>query len=107
MATYAPQQVTSAGLNATYNAAANGDKVPPGVLLHVKNASGSPITVTLVTVSEYDGIALPDKTTASIAATTGMQFIRVPSDSNYRNPADGLVTINFSATTSVTYAVLS
>jgi len=108
MASPAPQSLTSTGVALTFNAAANGDKVPPGSILVVKNASGGAITVTLVTALVLDGdLTVLDRTSASVAATTGINGIRVPNNEVYRDPADGLVTINFSATASVTYAVIS
>lgn len=109
MATRAPEAASSSGLAATYYAASGGgDRVPPGVLLHVKNAGGAGITLTLVTTSVVDGdLAVADRTTGSIPATTGERFVRVPTDPAYRDPADGLVGLTWSGTTSVTFAVLS
>jgi len=108
MATRAPQSLGSSGVALTFYAAANGDKVPPGCKLIVKNASGAGITVDLVTAAVFDGnLAVADRTSASVAATTGINGIDVPNTEIYRDPADGLVTINFSATASVTYAVIS
>jgi len=108
MATYAPQTYGSSGVALTFNAAANGDKVPPGCTLIVKNASGGGITLTITTPAVFDGdLAVADRTTASVAATTGINAIRIPNTEIYKDPADGLVTISFSATASVTYAVIS
>jgi hypothetical protein len=109
MTTRSPEQATSAGINATYYAASGGgDRVPPGVLLHVKNGNASPLTVTLVTAGVADGdLAIPDRACTAIAATTGMGFIRVPNTDVYRDPADGLVGITWSVTASVTFAVLT
>ena len=108
MATRAPQGPDSKGVALTFYAAANGDKVPPGVTLIVRNTSGSGITVTLVTPLTLDGdLAVSDRTSNSVAATTGVNAIKVPNSDVYRDPADGLVTINFSATASVDYAVIS
>lgn len=107
MATYAAQSVTDAALAATYNAAANGDKVPPGVLLHVKNANAASLTVTINTPKTLRGDLQVDQRTFTVPATTGERFFRVPDDDTYRDPTDGLVTIStWSVTASVTYAVL-
>lgn len=108
MATRSPQAADSKGVALNFFAAANGDKVPPGCGLIVRNTSGAPITVTLVTALVLDGdLAVGDRTSNSVAATTGVNYIRVPANEVYRDPVDGLVTINFSATASVDYAVIS
>jgi hypothetical protein len=109
MATYTPQAVNSTGVALTFNTSANGDKVPPGVTLIVKNTAGSPATVTLVTPLVLDtDLTVADRTSANIAATTGINAIKVPNNEIYRDPADGLVTLNFSAPgASLTYAVIS
>lgn|SRR5512139_445296 len=108
MATRSPQGLDSKGVALSFFAAANGDKVPPGVTLIVRNTSGAGITLTLVTPLVLDGdLAVSDRTTNSVAATTGVNGIKIPNSEVYRDPADGLVTINFSATASVDYAVIS
>jgi hypothetical protein len=109
MATYAAQAIPKAGLNATYNAAAGGgDRVPPGSILHVKNANGSALVVTLVTLDTADGdLVVTDRASSSITATTGMAFIAVPRVWPYVDPADGLVGISWSVSASVTFAVVS
>lgn len=108
MATRTPQAPDSKGVALTFFAAANGDKVPPGCTLIVRNTSGGAITLTIVTPLVLDGdLALADRTTNNVAATTGVNAIRIPNNEVYRDPADGLVTINFSATPSVDYAVIS
>lgn len=108
MATRAPQAPDSKGVTLTFFGAANGDKVPPGVTLIVRNTSGAGITVTLMTPVVFDGdLAVADRVTNPVPATTGVAAIKVPNSEVYRDPADGLVTINFSATTNVDYAVIS
>lgn len=106
MATYSAQKPGSTGLAATYNAAAGGgDRVPPGSLLHVKNANASEVTLTLVTPLVHDGnLAVADRTVA-VPPTTGERFVRVPDNTVYR-ASDGLVDITWSLVTSVTFAVL-
>lgn len=106
MATYAAQSVTDAALAATYNPAANGDKVPLGSLLHVKNANGAVLTVTIDTPKTLRGDLNVDQRTFTVPATTGERFFRIPDDDTYRG-TDGLATIStWSVTASVTYAVL-
>ena len=109
MATYAAQAIPKTGLNATYNAAAGGgDRVPPGSIVHVKNGNASALTVTIVTLDTADGdLAVTDRAQASIGATTGMAFIRIPTGWPYVDPADGLVGLTWSVTSSVTFAVVS
>lgn len=109
MATRAPEQVSGAGIAGTYNAASGGgDRVPPGVLLHVKNAGGTQCIPTFVTPGVIDGdLAIADRAGNPTPITNGAMFYRVPTDRNYVDPADGLVGITWSFTTSVTFAVLS
>jgi hypothetical protein len=108
MATYAAQAIPKAGLNATYNAAAAADRVPPGSILHVKNANAAALTVGIVSISPADGdLVIPNRSETSIGATTGMAFISIPKGFPYLDPADGLVGITFSVQSSVTYAVIS
>lgn len=106
MATYSAQKVGSTGLAATYNAAASGgDRVPPGALLHVKNANAAAVDLTLATPIVHDGdLAVADRV-VSVPASTGERFVRVPDNTVYR-AADGLVDITWSVVTSVTFAVL-
>lgn len=108
MPTYAPQAPTSKSVALVFNAAANGDKVPPGCTLIVRNTSGAPITVTAVTPLVLDGdLTVADRVSDPVAATTGVNAMKIPSSEVYRDPSDGLVTINFSATAGVNYAVIS
>jgi hypothetical protein len=109
MAVYAAQAIPKAGLNATYNAAAGGgDRVPPGSIVHVKNGNAAALTVTLVTLDTADGdLVVTDRACTSITGTTGMAFIRIPVGWPYVDPADGLVGLSWSVTTTVTFAVVS
>jgi len=108
MATRTPQLVTSSGLQPTYHpASAGGDKVPPGSLLHVKNANAASRTLTLVTVAVFDAdLAVADRVdTIPAVGSGGSIFIRVP-DAGYRG-ADNLVSLTWSTDVDVTFAVLS
>lgn len=109
MATRAPEAPTRAGLAATYHAAsAGGDKVPPGVTLHVKNTNAATRTLTFVTPGVVDGdVAISDPVSNAIPATTGERFFQVPTDRNFVDPADGLVNLTWSSDVGVTFAVLS
>lgn len=105
MATYAAETPTIAGLAATPRSAAASDKVPGGTLLRVTNGSGGALTVTVVTPATFDGLAIAD---ATVSVPNGTyRYIRIPSSALYVDPADNLVTVNFSATTTVTYDVIS
>jgi hypothetical protein len=109
MATYAaPQAIPKTGLNATYNAAAATDRVPPGSLLHYKNGNGSALTVTIVTMDNADGdLVIADRAQTAIGATTGMGFILIPEVWPYVDPVDGLVAVTTSVQASVTFAILA
>lgn len=106
MADRLAQTVPSSGLAPTYHAAdALGDRVPPGSLLHVENASGASINVTLETPATVDtDLAIADRVVA-VPAGTG-KFVRVPTTAAYRDP-DEMVAVDWSATASVTFAVLA
>lgn len=108
MATVATQNPGTAGAVGTYAvAAAGGDKVAPGVRLHVVNGGGSAITLTIATPFTKDGLALADRTVSipNGAFPANAKFVDVPSDL-YQDPTDGLCALTWSAVTSVTFAVL-
>jgi hypothetical protein len=91
-------------LNPTQTAA-NGDTIPAGCSLLVKNASGAAITVTWVAPSGTGpaGTSLANLAlTPQVPLTTGLvKFGPFPA-SPWADPATGLVTFNYSATASVT-----
>lgn len=101
-----PQQVTSAGVTPTFEAAnALGNAVAPayGRCIRVKNGSGSAVTVTVPTPGTIDGLAIADRT-VTVPATTGDVLIALGRGDAYRQ-ADGTVWLDYSAVTSVTVAV--
>lgn len=105
MATVSTQVVTNAGVGINYsNASPGGDRFVPAArtFLHVKNGSGSSVTVTLATPGSVDGLAIADRTVSVPAGTERM--IAVPSEL-YRS-SDGLADVTWSATTSVTFALV-
>lgn len=106
MAEITPHTLVKAGTKPTYNNAAAGDtaKCGSGYFLIVKNGSGSPITlgITVPGNNEY-GEANPDPSW-TVAATTGEVWI--PLLEAYRDPADNLAHLTYSATTTVTRAVI-
>lgn len=107
MALIPTQTITNAGTAPTFAAAAGGDTARVGahLILIVKNASGSPITVTLATPGNLStGDAVPDKA-YTVAATTGERWIPLLDD--YGDPAQSnQAVITYSGTTSVTRAVV-
>ncbi len=108
MATRTPEVITTAGVVPTFHAAsAGGDKVPPGdsTAIYVKNRSGGAFTVTLVTPQTFEGdLATADRTASVAAGEAGDRFIAIPD--TYQDPADGLVSITWSATATVTFAAV-
>ena len=106
MALIATQSVTVAGTAPTFAAAAAGDTARVGshLTLIVKNASGGSITVTMVYPGNLPtGDAIPDKV-YTVPATTGEQWI--PLLQQYADPTTGTASITYSATASVTRAVV-
>lgn len=107
MANHAAQSVTRNGLNPTYSPAASGDTVDVGehVVLHVKNAGGSPVTLTLTTPGNVAGLAVADLAVTIPAG--GERFVGPVGADLFRDSADGKAHLSWSATTSVTFAVLA
>lgn len=110
MATLATQIVTLPGIAPTYAAAAGGgDRFTPGrsTWLHVKNGSGAPITVTIVTPrTDALGNAVADNT-VSVPATTGERLIGPFPAEFYGSLTDGLADITYSGVTSLSIGCFS
>jgi hypothetical protein len=68
-----------------------------------RNASGSPITVTVVVPGTYAGQPLTD-VPVSVPATTGERWIG-PLSSRLADPTTGLINITYSGVTSLTVGV--
>ncbi len=85
-------------------AAANGDVVPFDVdgMLLVKNGGGSSITVTITPPGSIHGVAKPAIVMTVAAGALG--FWKMNRDMG--DPATGLITLAYSAVTSVTSAAL-
>lgn len=100
----ATQTVPSiAGTPPTYTAPAASETAEVGMILIVKNGSASSINVTCVTLDNLaTGDAYPDKVYAVAAGAERW----IPILPEYRQ-ANGLATINFSATASVTVAAIN
>jgi hypothetical protein len=108
MAALTTNVIPNAGLrfdNILVAAAGGGDdaETGAGVFLVVKNASGSPITVTIATPEVFDGDLQMDNRAVSVAATTGQSFIALTN--RYRDPTTGRATITYSGVTSLTVGV--
>lgn len=108
MATLTRQVLTNVGTEIEFDPAApGGDKAVPGsgVKLLVNNASGSSINVILATPGTVDGdLAIADRTVAVAAGT----IKGIPLAALYANRSDsGLAAWTYSATTTVTVAVIS
>lgn len=110
MALLTTQQITRAGVAPSYGAVAASDTCECGkdIFLHVKNAGGSPDTVTLTIPAGR--IWYPNVTTASptvsVPATTGDRMIGPILPELFADPTTSLATITHSFTTTVTVAVL-
>jgi len=105
MATLAVQQIAVTGTAPTYAAAnAGGDGANPQdrTALHVKNASGAPINVTLLVPGSTYGQPNPDPVIAVPAGSD--RFVYLPPALG--DPSTGLVSWTYSAVTSVTVALL-
>lgn len=110
MATLTVTTVTRAGVDlaAAFVAAASGGDEFANTgqeYLHVKNASGSPITVTLDIKNAPDGLTVTDRT-VTVGATTGHQVIGPFPVGNYNDSTSNLAKVTYSAVTSVTVAVV-
>lgn len=107
MANYPAEFPTEQGITPTFRTSSASDTVPGGVVLDVRNTTGSPVTVTIVTPQLVAGdLAVADRT-VSVPATTGEKCIFIPNNSTYVD-STGLVTVQFAASgAGITYSVLS
>lgn len=104
MALLTQQSLAVTGTTATYSAVSASDSVTPdsGQLLHVKNGSGASVTVTVVIPGTTWGQANPD-----IAVTVGAGADKfIPLYPAQADASTGLITVTYSATTSITAALL-
>ncbi len=108
MAALASQSITRAGLASAYTAASGGGDTFTAdgqTFLHVKNASGAPISVTIVTPrNNRYGNPIADNV-ISVPATTGDRMIGPFPADEYNDPTAGIASITYSATTSLTVGV--
>ena len=107
MAVLTSQQIANTGLNSAYSAAsASGDSfVNTGrEFLHVKNGSGSSVTVTIATEQTVEGLAVAD---ATVTIPAGEDRFIGPFATNTFNDSDRQVNFTYSSETSVTVAVMN
>lgn len=102
MALLNPQQIAITGSTPAYAAVSASDTIQPdgndNLFLHVKNAGGSPDTVTVVVPGVYLGVAIADLT---VSVPAGQErIIAIPQAA--MDPVSGLITVTHSFTTSVT-----
>ncbi len=102
MAMGAVQAITAAGVSANLATPLSTETVLPqeDLILHVKNASGSPITVTLTDPGFTQAGSAATSGTVSIPATTGDKYIAI--SQFLMSLSTGLISVTFSSTTSVT-----
>ena len=95
-------QVTAAGASSNLQTPNSTETIlaTDDLVLHVKNGSGSAITVTVTDNSLTAAGSAATSPVISIPATTGEKFIYL--NALLAAPATGLVTVAFSSTTSVT-----
>lgn len=102
MALLTTQQITNAGLNPSFAAAAGGGdkiKAEDNVFLVVKNGGGASITVTITTpATSGEGLAIADP---AISVTNGQERWIGPFKDEFRDAA-GEVSVAYSGVTSVT-----
>ena len=112
MATLATQTITRAGTTPTYAAATGGGDAcacGTGMFLHIKNASGGNITVTIAIPAGASGYpnAAYTSTAVVVPLTSGDKMIGPLPASLYADPTTGLATITYSGVTSLTVAAVN
>lgn len=112
MATLATQTIIRTGLAPTYAAATGGGDAMAcgsGMFLHIKNASGGALTVTIAIPAGASGYpnAAYTSTAVSVPATTGDRMIGPIRSELYADPTTGLATITYSGVTSLTVAAIN
>ena len=94
------------GLGPTMVAATNGDtiKAAPNVVFEVANGSGSSINVTVTVPKTLEtGVTYPAKVYVVAAGARA----KIPAGMLYADPVTGLMTVNYSATATITVGAFS
>lgn len=110
MAVLTAQNISRVGLVPAYVAAAGGgdtfvDDASGRLFVHVKNASGGSITVTLVStavVAANSGLATAN---LGVAVAAGSERMIGPVSTNFINPESKVVSLTYSGVTSLTIGV--
>lgn len=109
MAALTTQAINRAGLTPSFaSATGGGDTFTPDsdTYLRIKNASGAPITVTVVTPrTDAVGNAVADNT-ITVPATTGDVIAGPWPAEIYADPATAVASITYSGVTSLTIAAI-
>lgn len=107
----APQAAGPAGTKIAYTAPViDGDAVPPGCRVIVRNGSAAPVDVTVVTGGSANGYAIADVGPTSIPAGEDWVFGPFTPRDVFVQPSGaeaGRVHINYSAVASVTRAAVA
>lgn len=106
MATVSTQPLALTGADPTYSAASGGgDRFTPGqgVFIHVKNGSGSSINATITTTGKVRDVSPP----ARVVAVPAGADRKIPVPADLYASTDSLGDVAWSATTTVTFAVLT
>ena len=105
MATLTVQEITSVGLEASYDSASGGGDDFPNTgreFIHIKNDSGGDITLTVETTITVESLAVTDRT---VVITAGEERFVGPFLPKYYNDGNS-VNLSYSGVTSLTLAIL-
>ena len=105
MATFTKQTIDRDGVQPTYNSVAGGgDEFSNDgrIVIHVKNDNASACNVTIVTPATVDGLAVSDRV---VTVPAGEERIIGPFPQTTYSDANGIVSLTWSITSSVTCAV--
>lgn len=107
----APQSSGPGGAVLAYTApTVDGDAVPPGCLLLVRNGSAGPINVTVVTGGKQSGLDISDIGPVAVAAGADAVFGPFLPRETFAQPSGtevGRVHVNYSVQASVTRAAVA
>lgn len=106
MATLTVQQIVRAGLEAAYaSCAGGGDEFANSgdEFIHIINGHSSPQTVTIVSQSTVDGLAVADR---EVEITNAEERMIGPFPASTYNDGDGLVQLTYDGVTALTIAII-
>lgn len=105
--TLSSQSLSLAGIIPTFVAAiADGHafRSAGATFIHVKNASGVSVNVTIPTPMKYGGLDVSD---VVVAIAAGAEKLIGPFNPSLFNQLDGLVYVDYSVTASITIAIIN